>query len=546
MSVVNLIEEEARKHPSKKAVIVPKGDESSSYTYAELIKNCEKLSTHFQKAGVTKGSRVLFFVKPSLNFSVITFSLFKLGAVPVFIDPGMGLKNLLACTKKAGPHFFITETKGVLLKLLFGKAFKGIKKTFTTKSFLGFTSIEKILAEEALSGKISYPKLTGDDLASIIFTSGGTGRPKGVLYKHAMFHAQTELLREQFSYTETDRDLPGFPLFSMMTIAMGVPSVIPEMDPSKPAQCEPQKIVENIQNHKVTTISGSPAIWERVGRYCKENHITLPSVRALIMFGAPIPKSLHEMFEPILVNGTSYTPYGATECLPVSHISWKELKETTLPKDFRHKAICIGSPVPETKLKVIRELGKGSFNFSQVEELPPFQVGEILVQGKQASPAYLENEEATKQAKIKDGESFWHRMGDLGFYDEEGKLWFCGRAAHKVTSLPSGQENFSLPCELVFNDHPEIKKTALICLDRGLEQEAALVIERRDKKTKLSPAEKKGFREELFKRQKSSENTKHLEKFYLHKNLPVDRRHNIKIDRKALSEHFSKKQESCL
>ena len=548
MNVVELIELEAVKSPNKPCVIFPQGEQTFSYTYKELLEKCQILSEEFSNQGITKGAKVLLFVKPSLNFSVITFSLFKLGAVPVFIDPGMGLKNLLSCTKKAKATFFISEKKGIILKLFFGSSFQFVKKIFCTKKFLSFSSIEKIVAKERTQEKFSvcYPILNEEDPASIIFTSGGTGRPKGVLYTHGMFAAQTSLLRKQFSYTDKDRDLPGFPLFSMMTIAMGVTSVIPEMDPSKPAACEPEKIVKNIQDHQVTTMAGSPAIWERVGLYCKENKIKLLSVRALIMFGAPIPKRLHELYEDILPNGTSYTPYGATECLPVSNISWKELKEAHLPKEFLYKAICIGKISLPTQVKVIKEESSHPLLIDNIKELSAYELGEIIVKGSQASPSYLDEEAASQNSKIKDGNSFWHRMGDLGFMDSERRLWFCGRVAHKVTSTNSEKENYSIPTELIFNDHPEIKKTALIALKQNGEVKPALVIERHDKKTSLKKSEKLIFLNELKNRSSSSEDTKDIHQFFLYKSLPVDKRHNIKIDRKFLSEHFSKKVESCL
>ncbi len=546
MNVISLIEKEAEKTPHKKAVIFPRGEEFTSYSYLELLNNCNKLSFFFSALGIKKRAHVLFFVKPSLNFSVITFSLFKLGAVPIFIDPGMGLSNLLSCVSKTKPEFLVTERKGILLRTFFRKTFASIKKTICTKKFPAFFSIEKILATTTSPREISFPKLFSEDAASIIFTSGGTGAPKGVLYTHGMFLEQVELLRREFSYTENDRDLPGFPLFSMMTIAMGVTSVIPELDPTKPALCEPGKIVKNIQDHKVTTIAGSPAIWERVGLYCKENKITLPTVRALVMFGAPIPKRLHDLFHPILTNGSSYTPYGATECLPIASISAKELEETKLPESFPYKAICVGKVIFPTELKIVEETEKESESIENLKTLSSFEIGEILVKGKQVSPFYLGEKEATAKSKVKDGSYFWHKMGDLGFLDQEGRLWFCGRKAHKVRISNPQKDYYSIPTELVFNDHKAIKKTALIYLKEELCVTPALVIERFDGKTKLSRKEQEEFKNELFDRALSHENTKEIKCFFLHKKLPVDRRHNIKIDRQFLSSYFNRRKKQAL
>ena len=544
MNVAELIEREATKSPHHPAIIFPQGEKTFSYTYEELIKKSCFLSYAFQSSGIKKGDRILFFVKPSLHFSAIAFSLFKLGAIPVFIDPGMGLSNLLRCVRKTKPSYFISERKGIILKWIFRKTFSSLKKTFCTKSFFFYDSIEKILKEEK-SGPILFPKVSETDKASLIYTSGGTGSPKGVWYDHGMFRAQVELLKSEFSYTSSDKDLPGFPLFSMMTIAMGVTSVIPEMDPSSPGTCDPSKIVKNIEEFKVTTIAGSPAIWERVGNYCQEKGITLESVRALIMFGAPIPKRLHKIFEDILPNGTSYTPYGATECLPVSNISWKTIQEASLPETFPYNAICIGKNIEPCQVRIIQETNKKNLSLSETKELPSYEIGEIIAKGRQASPAYLGEYEANEESKIKDQNSFWHKMGDLGFKDAEGKLWFCGRKAHKVTSSSTGKDYFSLPTELLFNDHPEIKKTALIKLRCGNKIEPALSIERLQQEEKLSPEAAKSFKKELLSRAAQGGHNE-ISKFFLHKSLPVDRRHNIKIDRKALSEHFSQNPGSFL
>jgi len=546
MNVISLIEKEAEKTPHKKAVIFPKGDQFTSYSYQELIENCDKLSFFFSKLGIQKEARVLFFVKPSLNFSVITFSLFKLGAIPVFIDPGMGLSNLLSCVRKTKPEFLVTERKGIVLRTVFRKTFSSIKKTISTKNFPFFFSVEKILRTTSYPREIVFPKLSCEDPASIIFTSGGTGSPKGVLYTHGMFLEQVELLRREFSYTENDLDLPGFPLFSMMTIAMGVTSVIPELDPTKPALCCPEKIVKNIEDHKVTTMAGSPAIWERVGLYCKENMITLPTVRALVMFGAPISKRLHDLFRPILTNGTSYTPYGATECLPIASISARELEETKLPANFSYKAICVGKVISPTELKIVEESEGKNESVENLKILSPFEIGEILVKGKQVSPFYLGEKEATAKSKVKDGDHFWHKMGDLGFLDLEGRLWFFGRKAHKVRISNPPKNYYSIPTELVFNDHKAIKKTALIYLKQESSVTPALVIERFDRKTKLSGQELDEFKKELLDRALSHGNTKEIKCFFLHKKLPVDRRHNIKIDRQFLSSYFNKRKEQAL
>lgn len=144
---------------------------------------------------------------------------------------------------------------------------------------------------------------------------------RNVVYTHKIYYEQTRLLQELFSLDENEIDFPCFPLFSLFTLCMGMTSCIPDMNPSQPAKADPKQLVQNIKDNKVTFMAGSPAIWEALGSYCIKNNITLPSVKYLVMFGAPVRNELHKRFSRILPNRTTYTPYGATESLPVANIS---------------------------------------------------------------------------------------------------------------------------------------------------------------------------------------------------------------------------------
>jgi len=199
------------------------------------------------------------------------------GAVPVLIDPGMGLSNLLKSVKQVKPEALISIGMVHWLRRFKGEAFTNVKVKISLSRVGGSTHyLYKNLAEESRAFK-PY-KVSPGDSSAILFTSGGTGIPKGVLYTHGILNAQTDALKSMFSLDEKQIDLPGFPLFALFTLAMGMTSVIPEMDPTKPASCHPEKIVNNILSHNITFAAGSPAIWERVGKYCLSKNIKLPSI----------------------------------------------------------------------------------------------------------------------------------------------------------------------------------------------------------------------------------------------------------------------------
>lgn len=532
----------AKTIPDKPAVKFPvKHKTHDHYEYSQLtFKELETLSNKYavalQKLGLKKGDKTLLFLRPGLDFPAMTFALFKLGVVPVFIDPGMGKKNLLKCIKEAGPVALISEAEIHYIKQFYRDAFKTVKMNVTTGRFTWgkMISLRKMKNEKVQS--FAPVECEAHEMAAILFTSGGTGTPKGVVYTHEIFIEQTNVLQTLFGLTMNDVDMPGFPLFSLFTIAMGMTSCIPDMDPSKPGQCDPSGLVANIIDCKPTFVAGSPAIWERVADYCIENDIKLPSIKYVVMFGAPVSTKLHLKFRNILPHGTTYTPYGATEALPVSNVSGEFiLKHTAHLSDEGH-GTCIGIPVPGLEIKIIRSTNAVIHQMSDELVLGPGKVGEIIVRGKAVTREYFNLPEQSRQAKISDANgSFWHRMGDVGYIDQNGLLWFCGRKSHQVQT--SEKYLYPIPVEAIFNRHPAVRRSALVGLGSPGKQQPAIVIERTDGQY-LSGKSRSIFESELLAVAKKYPHTKDIQKIYLSRGFPVDVRHNIKIDRLKLKEEI--------
>lgn len=523
MNIAFRIRDVAQKFPDKKSVIFAKDD--SFYTFKQFEERSNQIANRLVRLGIRPGMRTLLFVKPCLDFSVITFALFKVGAVPVLIDPGMGIPNLLNSVKQVKPEALVSISMVHWMRRIKKDFFRTLKVKVSLGRVGGSTHyLYEKLHEE--SKEFTPHSVSMDDYAAILFTSGGTGIPKGVLYTHGILHTQTDALKEMFGLNETKTDLPGFPLFALFTLAMGMTSVIPEMDPTKPAQCHPKKIVNNILKYRATFVAGSPAIWERVGKYCLEKNITLPSVEQVVMFGAPVRAEIHQMYKKILLNGDTYTPYGATECLPVSLISGTEVLTAHLPQMLRGFGTCIGKAVPRTTIKILKT---SDIPESSLHEVGPGTIGEITVSGQQVTPGYFELDEETRKAKILADGKLWHRMGDLGWIDENDNLWFLGRKTHRVETRES--TFYPLQMEAIFHQHPKIKRTALVKIAIKNEILPALVIERHDKSTQMNDS----FMKDLLVLKDSTEFTKNISKFFLHPGFPVDVRHNIKIDRVRLS-----------
>ena len=533
MNIAEYLTDFSSQNPDKVAVIDPKS--KGSITFKQLNSLANQYANGLEGLGAQKGDRFLLFVRPSLQFHALVFALFKLGIVPVLIDPGMGRKNLLQAVKEVQPVGMIAEAEVHAISLLFPTIFKSvsIKVTAGKFTFLGSrTTLSKLSNSSATFSDRSFEP---SDLAAILFTSGGTGAPKGVSYTHGIFWEQTAILKELFSLTPEDVDLPGFPLFSLFTLAMGMSSVIPEMDPSKPGQCDPAKLVKNIVDNNATFVAGSPAIWKRVSQYCIDTNTTLPSVKYLVMFGAPIPNILHEQFQQILTNGDTYTPYGATESLPVANIAGSYVLSTTAADTQKGAGTCVGFPAPGVRIQVISVDDLPIENIEDATLCSVGEIGEIIVQGEVVTKEYFTSKAGTKLAKIYDGKSLWHRMGDLGYLDTEGKLWFCGRKTHRVAI--ENQMLCSIPCEALVNNHPWVGKSALIGLGESGNRRAAIVLE-------TSSLTRKNEREKLVSEVQElcaqSPITNAIKEVYFYDTFPVDIRHNIKIDRIKIRDAVAK------
>lgn len=547
MNIAARLSANAKTFPDKKAVVFPvfnkktKVYDYQSLTFRELEIRSNKFATQLEKLGLKKGDKTLLFLRPSLDFSAMTFALFKLGVVPVFIDPGMGRANLLKCIKEAKPVGLIAEKEVHIARLLFRGTFKSIKFSVTngSRSWGRMLKISSMKMEKTQTFKSAT--FEADDTAAILFTSGGTGAPKGVVYSHSIFDQQTTILRDLYNLSMHDVDLPGFPLFSLFTIAMGMTSCIPDMDPSKPGSCDPKKLYQNIIDQKPTFVAGSPAIWERVADYCIENNLTLPGVKYIVMFGAPVSVLIHRKFKALLPNGTTYTPYGATEALPVSNISGDFILKNTAQATENGKGTCIGTPAPGTTVKIIKITDDVIEKLSDAKILSPNEIGEIIVSGPTVTKEYLDLPSITREAKIYDGETIWHRMGDMGFVDPDGLLWFLGRKGHRVETTEGLMTPISV--EAIFNRHPSVRRSALIGLGKLGRQTPAIVIERSDGQF-LSGKERSIFESELLSLAKKSPHTAMIQKIFLSKHFPVDVRHNIKIDRTKLKEEIESHDEN--
>lgn len=525
--------------PNQAALVITRARDShgkaiyDSLSFAELDALSNRYANGLASAGFDRGMRTLLMVRPGFEFIGLVFALYKMGVVPVMIDPGMGVSRMLECVRQVDLDGFIGIPIAHVLRVLKRKTFRSVRCVVTVGRRWGWGGPTLINLARHASDQYEVVATRVDETAAILFTSGSTGPAKGVIYQHGMFGAQVEAIQRHYDIQPGEIDLPAFPLFALFSTAMGMTCVFPDMDPSRPAKVDPAKIVEAILDHQVTNTFGSPAIWDKVASYCVKHNLSLPSLKRILVAGAPVPYHVIVNLHTVLsASADVHTPYGATEALPVSSISGREILSGTSEKSLQGAGTCVGKAFQNIDLRIIRITDTPISNWSNDLLVPEGEIGEITVSGPVVTRAYYGMKQATTDAKIPEGDRLWHRIGDLGYRDTEGRIWFCGRKAHRVMTTTGMM--CSVPCEAIFNEHPDVSRCALVGVGRKDSQRPVIVIEPLiDRFPTGSRVE--SLITELLKLSQANPLTITIKDILFHRALPVDVRHNAKINREQLA-----------
>jgi len=630
----------AARQPAHPALKIPRGRTRAgdidylTLTFAELDAEVAAWAARITAAGVKTDDRVLVMVRQGLPLIAAAFALFKIGAVPIVIDPGMGLKSFLTCVERTQPRALLGIPLARVLSRVFKKPFRNVALRIPASPSPTARLSAAASAPSPLAPSPSLIPRSATRPAAIPLTSGSTGAPKGVCYEHGMFEAQVRLIRATYGIQPGEVDLPMLPIFALFNPALGMTTIVPEIDPAHPAAVDPAKIVQAIRQENVTNSFGSPTLWNKISDHCIRSSLTLPSLRRVLCAGAPVPETLWENSRRWLTHGQLHSPYGATEALPIASVCSAEIIPRagaaaapvkgqvtsakfqgasgaaapshgtspfalgTLPSppaQFRSVAdssqspfsqesplslspwnfalrgstasgACVGRPLPGIDVRIIAITDAPIATIAEARELRPGEIGEIIVRGPVVTKSYDALPEATLAAKIAESRgkfevpsskfqevsgaaapslgtsplalgtfaagtaAIWHRMGDCGYFDPLGRLWFCGRKVERV--LTANGPLFTEPCEQVFRSHPQVARCALIGLGVPGKQLPALVIQPREK---LSASAKTALARELRSLAAAHATTAGITRFYFHKTFPVDVRHNAKIHRLTLA-----------
>lgn len=539
VSIASHLPRMAERQPHALAIVCPDGRDPcgkvryTHYTYAQLDAQSDIISRGLASVGIRHGVRTVLMVRPSLDFFALAFALLKNGAVPIVVDPGIGLPRLKNCLAEVAPKAFIGVPIAHAARVMLGWGRSTLETHVTVgrRWFWGGSTLERVKQAGKRAPPEAPPDFSPEDPAALVFTSGSTGAPKAVAYDHGNLAAQVEMIRNLYDIQPGEIDLPTFPLFALFDPTLGMTTIVPDMDPTRPADVDPLKIIEAVDKFGVTNMFASPALLDTVGRYGSEHDLKLPSLRRVISAGAPVSASIMERFLNMLEpEARVVTPYGATESLPVASVSSDEVLGETHTRTDEGAGVCVGRPVNRMRVSII-DIDDGPIErWNEALCLPPGKIGEIVAKGPAVTRSYYGRDEDTLLAKIPDadGDGFFHRMGDVGYLDDQGRLWFCGRKAHRVVTAE--RTYFTVPCEAVFNTHPKVRRTALVGVRQGGDTRPVLCVEL-ERKARYDDT----LTGDLKALGSKHEHTRDIETVLYHPGFPVDIRHNAKIGREKLA-----------
>lgn len=502
---------------------------SRAISFAELDRRTAAVAAGLRAIGVQPGDRIALLVPPGIDLTAALYGLWRAGAVAVVVDAGLGLRGMRVALRSAGPKYLIGSAKGLAAARIMATGARliaaGGELPDTARRTLG---VRWTLAdiEQRGAGDDVPPPPFDDDPAAIAFTSGATGPAKGVLYLHRQLRAQRDALASLYGIGDEDRLVAAFGVFALFGAALGIPSAVPAMDLTAPRTLTARALGDAAAGLGATMVFGSPAALANVaataGEVSAAGRAALAQVRLLLSTGAPVPAELlHEVRDTLMPHAEAHAPYGMTEVLPVADIEVAEMDGVGVGN-----GTCAGRPVPQVAVGIAPLAADGRPGDELTEA--PGVTGEICVRAghvKQRYDRLWVTEHAASQP------AGWHRTGDVGHFDEAGRLWVEGRLLH-VFVTPSGPVT-PVGIERRAESVPGVKRAAAVGVGPRGSAQLVVVAEVADGPTPVADA---GLRDAVRHAVASGlPDVPEVAAVLAVRELPVDIRHNSKIDRVAVA-----------
>lgn len=545
-NLADTVLEVARKYPTRIAVVEPDGFDATGkrkykrYTYAQLSADAESVAPGLREMGIVERTRIVCMTPPSYEACVIGLALQRVGAMTLWIDPSVGHRNVAERLNRIKPEAFVGIPAALLGRTIFGWGPRFSKKTIVINGFFPGAKTLTSLRRKAPENP-PKPAVTPDDPAAVLYTTGSTGPAKPTLYLHRNYSALYRIVHQSWRFDPENNppvDMAIFPAFFFIALSGGGTMVVPpiKFPGETPAKANPKAVLDVINDCGVQTCFASPVLLENIARYAVHYNIKTPTLKRIIGGGAPIYVSVKRaLLEMMGAEGEVFANYGATEALPSTEMSAQEALAETFPLTDQGAGLCVGRPFEGVEIRIIRIVDGVIDSIDQTETLLDGEIGEILVRGKHISPGYYLEPESDRKNKVPDPNGQWHRLGDSGYIDEKKRLWTCGRVGQRVKAKEGAV--FPLLAEPIFDAHPQVQRSGLVGVSRNGAEEPVICIQ-------LKPEHKNSkqeIRKSLLESAASHQATRLVKHVLFIDKLPVDPRHNSKIERPALAKWATRK-----
>jgi olefin beta-lactone synthetase len=503
----------------------------SSITFSDLHRRVGALAAGLIGAGIKPGDRVALMIPPGIDLTVVLYACWRMGAVIVLVDSGLGPRNMGRALASAAPDHLIGISRAMVAGKVLRWPGRRILAGDMSEARRRALGVDVTVAElEAAGSGRDLPDAPGDDdLAAIVFTSGSTGPSKGVAYRHHQVQAQRDLLTELYSITSEDRLVAAFAPFALYGPALGITSVVPDMDVTSPATLSAAALGEAVAAIQATMVFASPAALRNVvdtaAQLTPAHRGALEEVRVLMSAGAPVNPGLLAAAQALMPGAEAHTPYGMTEVLPVADITLTELTAKGVGD-----GVCVGRPRAGVTVRIsaLDEVGRAVGALSA----EPNTVGEVVIAAAHRKDHYVRLWH-TEHLSASNPPG-WHRSGDVGWIDDDGYLWIGGRLAHVITTAtgPVTPVAFELAAEAV----PGVARAAAVGVGPVGAQVPVIVLETGDSSRRVLAEARIAS---SVRAEAARISPLDIAAVLQVEALPVDRRHNSKIDRAAVAEWAS-------
>ena len=498
-------------NPSRKNTLaIHDGADRSSVTFSELDSRVATFAQALVQHGVEAGERVAVLVPPSIDLIALVYACWRIGAVTVIADRGLGLNGLGSAVKSSRVQHLV----GIRSAVIAARTLRWAPRA----SLIDLKSLQKSMQLEGLK-QLGRPEPKDDAMAAILFTSGATGPAKGVRYTHRQLGAQRDILQRVYNITDADSFVAAFAPFALFGPALGITTGLADMDVTSPATLTAKALDDACRATQATMVFASPAALVNVLKTASSNVNSLHQVRLVMSAGAPVPIETLRHMQKLCPQAEMHTPYGMTEVLPVADLSLQQREDVG-----EGSGVCVGRAVDGCNVKVVSIDGG-------ISELPIGVTGEIAVSAPWMSLGYNRLWLTQQNARFESDGFTWHRTGDVGHIDGDGNLWIEGRVVHMIHTADGSMT--PVPIEVACEKISGVKRAAAVGIgDKGVQQ-LVMVLETDQAKEDPAP-------DQLAAQVREALAGLDVVAIWETKKLPVDIRHNSKIDRTALAQKMQK------